>query len=113
MPHDCIKMSSQKNKDENLNDISQHNTVNTFDRIILGNHPAGLNTLMPAEILHQMFLGVMEYALSGFVNLYSKKGLSRLDQYRRNIYSLSNHNSDRSIPNLSCQYGFTSLIRQK
>ena len=68
---------------------------------------------MPAEILHQMFLGVVEYALSGFVNLYSKKGFSRLDQYGRNIYSLSNHNSDRSIPNLSCQYGFTSLTRQK
>ena len=106
-------MLSQKKNDEALNAISQHNIVNAFDKIILGNHPAGLNALMPAEILHQMFLGVVEYALSGFVNLYSKKGLSRLDQYGRNIYFFSNHNSDRSIPNLSCQYGFTSLTRQK
>ena len=68
---------------------------------------------MPAEILHQMFLGVVEYALGGFVNLYYEKGLSRFNQYGRNIYSLSNHNSDRSIPDLSYQYVFTSLTRQK
>ena len=29
------------------------------------------------------------------------------------IYPISVHNSDRSIPNLSCQRGFTSLTKQK
>ena len=66
MQYGYIKMLSQINKDGDLNAISQHNIVNAFDRIILGNHPTGLNALMPAEILHQMFLGVVEYALSGF-----------------------------------------------
>ena len=41
MPHGYIKMLPQQNKDEDLNAISQHNIGNAFDRIILGNHPAG------------------------------------------------------------------------
>ena len=113
VPHQYIKALSEKNRDDELNALSQHNIINAFDQIVIGNHPAGLNAIMPAEILHQMFLGVVEYTLSGFVNLYSKKGLSRLDKYGRSVYPISIHNSDRNIPNLSCQYGFTSLTRQK
>ena len=68
---------------------------------------------MPAEILHQMFLGVVEYTLNEFVHLYSKKGLSRFDNYAQVVYPISIHNSDRNIPNLNCQYGYTSLTKQK
>ena len=71
-------MLSEKYKDKDLNAISQHNIVNAFDQIVLGNHPAGLNVLIPAEILYHIFLGVAEYTLSGFVNLYSKKGFQDL-----------------------------------
>mgnify|MGYP000893970427 CR=1 FL=1 len=81
--------------------------------VVMGNHPAGLNALKPAEILHQMFLGVIEYALNGFVHLYSKKALSRFDNYARVVYLISIHNSDRTIPNLNCQYGYTSLTKKK
>ena len=111
--HQYIKMLCETNNEDELKSMSQHNIVNAFDNIVIGNHPAGLNALMPAEILHQMFLGVVEYTLSGFLQLYSKKGLCRLDNFARAIYPISIHNSDRSIPNLSSQYGYTSLTRQK
>lgn len=111
--HQYVKMLCETNDESELKIISQHNIVNAFDKVLIGNHPAGLNALMPAEILHQMFLGVVEYTLQGFLFLYSKKGMARLDNYGRAVYPISIHNSDRSIPNLSCQYGYTSLTRQK
>ena len=106
-------MICETNNEIELKMISQHNIVNTFDKVVIGNHPVGLNALMPAEILHQMFLGVVEYTLHGFLHLYSKKGMACLDNYGCAVYPISLHNSNRSIPNLSCQYGYTSLTRQK
>ena len=53
------------NNDTNgLKLLSQHNIKNSFDTIVTGYHIAGINALMPAKILHQMFLGLMEYALT-------------------------------------------------
>ena len=113
MSHQYVKKLCESNKEDDLKEISQHNIINAFDTVVMGSHAAGLNALMPAEILHQMFWGVIEYALNGFVHLYSKKALSRFDNYARVVYPISIHNSDRTIPNLNCQYGYTNLTKQK
>ena len=39
--------------------------------------------------------------------------MSRFDNYARVVYPISINNSDRNIPNLNCQYGYTSLTKQK
>ena len=44
-----------------LNRLSYHRVRNAFCDIDLANHEAGVDAMMPSEILHQMFLGVMEY----------------------------------------------------
>ena len=102
MSHQYIKNLCESHEEDELKDISQHNIVNAFDTVSTGSHPAGLNALMPAEILHQMFLGVIEYTLNGLVNLYSKKGLCIFDNYDRLVYPILIHNSDRNVPNLNC-----------
>ena len=96
MSHKYVKNLCESNNEDELKEISQHNIVNAFDTVVVGNHPAGLNALMPAEILHQMFLGVIEYTLKGFVHLYSKKGLSRFYHYARVVCPISIHNSDQA-----------------
>ena len=113
MSHQYVKNLCDSNNEDELKEISHHNIVNAFNTIVLWSHPAGLNVLIPADILHQIFLGVVEYTLNGVVYLYSKKGLSRFDNYDRVVYPISIHNSDRTIPNFNCQYGYTSFTKQK
>ena len=61
-----IKKLCINNEINGLKLLSQHNIKNTFDTIVTGYHLAGINVLIPAEILHQMLLGIMEYALTAF-----------------------------------------------
>jgi len=66
MKSSVIKHLCEIGDEPTLNSISQHNIRNAFDIIDIGYHPAGVNALMPSEILHQMFLGLIEYALKAF-----------------------------------------------
>ena len=61
-----IKKLCINNDTNGLKLLSQHYIKNAFDTIVTGYHIAGINALIPAKILYQMFLGLMEYALTTF-----------------------------------------------
>ena len=113
-----IKQSEIKelciNNDTNgLKLLSQHNIKNAFDTIVTGYHLAGINALMPAEILHQMFLGLMEYALKAFFEEFGNMSRSKIDNYGKQMFTRFQHNSDRSIPIRYFRDGFTKMTKQK
>ena len=96
-----------------LNLLSQHNIQNAFETIEIGYHPAGINALMPAEILHQMFLGLIEYALKAFFNEFGSMSQKKIDNYGKSMFTRFQHNSDRSIPIRYFRDGFTKMTKQK
>ena len=113
MKQSYIRQLCSANNNEELKRISQHNIENAIDNLKIGTHEAGLNALMPSEILHQLFLGLMEYALEEFFGEFTDLGLSRLDKFGKVLYTYSKHNSDRTIPSFMCLNGFTNLTRQR
>ena len=96
-----------------LNKLSHHPVNNAFRSIQIGNHEAGINAMMPAEILHQLYLGVMENVLECFVASFSPKGKSRMDKFGKFMYYLGKRTSDRSVPIFKTKNGFTNLTKQK
>ena len=105
------KLCSDDNNQE-LHSISQHNIKNAFNNIILAPHVAGLNAMMPSEILHQLFLGIFQYVLTEFFAEFPPKALSRIDDLGELIHQYGKHNSDRSIPSLSSRNGFTTITKK-
>ena len=99
-------------KDEELHLLSQHNIKNAFNMITLAPHVAGINAMMPSEILHQLFLGIFQYVLIEFFEELPPKALSRIDDLGELIHRFGKHNSDRSIPSLSSRNGFTSITKK-
>ena len=63
MKYSDIKHLCEKGDEQALNLIPQQNIQNAFDIIDIGYHHAGINTLIPSEILHQIFLKLIGYAL--------------------------------------------------
>ena len=108
-----IKELCLNNDTNGLNFLSQHNIENAFDSIVTGCHPAGINALMPSEILHQMFLGLMEYALKAFFGEFGNMSLRKIDNYGKEMFTRFQHNSDRSIPIRYFRDGFTKMTKQK
>ena len=106
------KLCITKNNHE-LKKLSQHCIENAFDHVVIGDHEAGINALMPAEILHQFLLGMLEYALEEFFNLFTRTATNRIDAYGLEVFLYFKHNSDRSIPGINFKNGFTSLTKQK
>ena len=102
----------RQGKDEELHLLSQHNIKNAFNIITLAPHVAGINAMMPSEILHQLFLGIFQYVLIEFFEEFPPKALSRIDYLGALIHRFGEHNSDRSIPSLSSRNGFTSITKK-
>ena len=96
-----------------LNRLSYHRVRNAFRDIDLANHEAGVNAMMPSEILHQMFLGVMEYVLDSFIISYPPMAQTRMDKFGAFMYQAVKRVSDRTLPKLKTKNGFTNLTRQK
>ena len=113
MKHSDIKHLCEKGDEHALNLISQHNIQNAFDIIDIGYHPAGINALMPSEILHQMFLGLIEYALKAFFGEFGNISKKKIDNYGKTLFTRFQHNSDRSIPVRYFRDGFTKMTKQK
>ena len=103
----------RENQEEQLNSMSQHMIDNAFNKVVVANHIAGINAMMPSEILHQFFLGLMEYALEDFFDLFTDISKKRIDEYGICIHPYIKHNSDRSIPSISFNNGFTKLTKQR
>ena len=112
MKHSHINQMSVEGNEDELQALSHHNISNAFDTVSLGNHIAGLNAIMPAEILHQLFLGIFNYILEEFFNEFSPMAQSRMDEFGKLLYIHGKHNSDRSIPSFNSRNGFTSLTKQ-
>ena len=74
-----IKELCEKGDIISLNSLSQHKIQNAFETIETGFHTAGINALMPLEILHQMFLGLIEYALKAFFAEFGNLSRSKID----------------------------------
>ena len=70
-----------------LNKLSHHRIRNAFRDVKLGRHDAGINAMMLSEILHQLFLGVMEYVLDSFLLTYPPKARTRMDKYESFMYT--------------------------
>ena len=96
-----------------LNKLSYHRVRNAFRDIDLANHEAGINAMMPSEILHQMFLGVIEYVLDSFIATYPPMGRTRMDKFGSFMYHAVKRVSDRTLPKMKTQNGFTNLTRQR
>ena len=111
MKRSYVKHLVSENKVDDLQSISQHNISNAFDNVTLGKHTAGIHALMPSEILHQLFLGVMQYVLNSFFNEFSALPKSRMDAFGRLLFHYGRHNSDRSIPSFNSRNGFTNLTK--
>ena len=107
-----INSLCNEGKDEELHMLSQHNIKNAFNTIDLAPHVAGINAMMPSEILHQLFLGIFQYVLEEFFEEFPPKALSRIDDLGVLIHRFGKHNSDRSIPSLSSRNGFTSITKK-
>ena len=107
-----IRMLCTEGLGDELRSISQHNITNAFDSICVGTHEAGINAMMPAEILHQLFLGVFQYVIEDFFSKYSALALSRIDDIGVIIHRFGKRNSDRSIPSFSSRNGFTTLTKK-
>ena len=107
-----VKRLCLENNLEELKKLSQHQICNAFDSVQLGVHDAGINALMPSEILHQLFLGIFQYTLTCFFDEYSQKALSRMDDFAKLLFKYGRHNSDRSIPSFHSRNGFTGLTKQ-
>ena len=63
MKQSYIRQLCSTNNNEELKRISQHKIKNSTDNLKIGTHEAGLNALIPSEILHELFLGLTEYVL--------------------------------------------------
>ena len=96
-----------------LNKLSHHRIRNAFRDVKLGRHDAGINAMMPSEILHQLFLGVMEYVLDSFLLTYPPKARTRMDKYGSFMYTCFKRVSDRTMPRMKTKNGFTNLTRLK
>ena len=107
-----IKTLCEKGLDEELKNISQHNIINAFDSISVGSHEAGINAMMPSEILHQLFLGVFQYVVEEFFQLFPPMALSRIDDVGVILHHFGKHNSDRSLPSFSSRNGFTTITKK-
>ena len=108
-----IDLLNDVNDIETLNQMSYHNIKNAFRKIMKGNHDAGLNAMLPSEILHQLFLGVIEKVLDAFIDNIAPKGRTRMDKFGCMIYSYGRRESDRTIPVFRTKNGFTNLTRLK
>ena len=96
-----------------LNDLSYHKVQNAFRTIQMANHVAGLHAMMPSEILHQLFLGVMENVLNSFIDKYPPSVAVRMDRFGQFMYHYGKRASDRNMPPFKTKNGFTNLTRQK
>ena len=68
--------------------------------------------MMPAEILHQLFLGIFQYVLEEFFQLFPPKALSRIDDFGVLVHHFGKRNSDRSIPSFNSRNGFTTITKK-
>ena len=98
--------------DVELGNISQHNISNAFNSVDIASHQAGINAMMPAEILHQLFLGMFQYVLEEFFQQFPPKALSRIDDFGVLVHHFGKHNSDRSIPSFNSRNGFTTITKK-
>ena len=113
MKQSYLQKLCEDGNEEELKLLSQHNIKNAFDEVLIGYHDAGVNALMPSEILHQFFLGLLEYALESFFDTFSETGKVRMDCFGKDMYIYLQHNSDRSMPITYFKSGFTKLTKQK
>jgi len=95
-----------------LNDLSHHRVKNAFREIKTSNRVAGINAMMPSEILHQLFLGAMEKFLDSFINKYPPMA-RRMDKIGQFMYHCGKQSSDRLLPLFKTKNGFTNLTCQK
>ena len=98
--------------DVELRDISQHNISNAFNSVDIASHQAEINAMMPAEILHQLFLGMFQYVLEEFFEQFPPKALSRIDDFGVLVHHFGKHSSDRSIPSFNSRNGLTTITKK-
>lgn len=98
---------------ETLGKLSYHGIRNAFWYIDVATHEAGINAMMPSEILHQLFLGIMENVLDTFILSFPPVARTRMDKFGAIMYHFFKRSSDRSLPRLKTKNGFTNLTRQK
>ena len=103
----CVEGAQDK-----LKSISQHNIINAFNLLNVAVHPAGINAMMPSEILHQLFLGIFQYVLQDFFDSFKAKTLCKIDYFGNMVFQFGKRNSDRSIPSFNSRNGFTTLTKK-
>ena len=108
-----ISLLSDLGDVETLGRLSYHRIRNAFRYVDVATHDAGINAMMPSEILHQLFLGIMENVLDTFILSFPPVARTRMDKFGAIMYHFFKRSSDRSLPRLKTKNGFTNLTRQK
>ena len=103
-----------KSKDE-LKQYSQHKLPeNAFFNVSTGGWKYGIWGLCPAEILHQLYEGLIKYALDYFFqNLFTDASRDRLEKDVAKIIKCCKNQSDRSFPKATYTSGICSTAKMK
>ena len=87
--HTCNCPWTETDNETFKSSFMKHSDIKIID---IGYHPAGINALMPSEILHQMFLGLIEYALKAFFEEFgsiSKKKLTTIERHYSQDFNIT------------------------
>ena len=103
-----------KSKDE-LKQYSQHKLPeNAFFNVSTGGWKYGIWGLCPAEILHQLYEGLIKYALDYFFqNLFTDASRDKLEKDVAKIIKCCKNQSDRSFPKATYTSGICSTAKMK
>ena len=96
-----IKALCDKNNEEKLKELSQHNIVNSHHGILMGLHNRrGVHGGCPIEFLHQLLLGMFKYTKEGFFIQLGKDSAAapELNALCTWIGKLFARQSDRNLP---------------
>ena len=96
-----IKALCEKNNEEKLKELSQHNIVNSHHGILMGLHNRrGVHGGCPIEFLHQLLLGMFKYTKEGFFIQLGKDSAAapELNALCTWIGKLFARQSDRNLP---------------
>ena len=103
-----------KSKDE-LKQYSQHKLPdNALFNVSTGGWKYGIWGLCPAEILHQLYEGLIKYALDYFYqNLFTNTSRDKLEKDVQKIIKCCKNQSDRSFPKATYTSGICSTAKMK
>jgi hypothetical protein len=91
--------------------LGQHYVKNAFYNLDFGENPGGIHTATPIEMLHGLELGLFQYALRGFFDLFTPSEVIKFDLLSKGFSDQHNHQSYRDFPRTSFPHGFSNVTR--